>query len=213
MRSAGIWRRRRSYEGIVNTLSFTASVIGSLAWPVTLLIFLVILLKNGPKLSRFVKSIRFKEFELTLRDDLEKAKNIAETIQVTLIASEDSKERAASEDKVLALAQIDPGVAILKSWQKLEQKLTQLIQHNGLIRFTSNREFVQRLLQLNKITEADVALFDKLRSIRNTVVHAHNDKRSMSVAEVVEYGPRVASRNFVTGCLINDVTGSSAACR
>jgi hypothetical protein len=171
----------------VDTLTFISSLISSLSWPGTLLIVLIIVLNNGPRLARFVKSIRFKEFELTLRDDLEKAKNIAETIQVTLISSEDSKERAASEDKVLALAQIDPGVAILKSWQKLEQKLTQLIQHNGLTRFASNRQFVQRLLQLKKITEADVALFDKLRSIRNTVVHAHNDKRSMSVAEVVEY--------------------------
>jgi hypothetical protein len=173
--------------GTVNTLAFIASVIGSLAWPVTLFLVLFLLLRNGVSLARFVKSIRFKDFELTLRNDLEKARDIAESIQIRFISPITSEDRQDSENKVLLLAQIDPGVAILKSWQKLDLALTKLIQHNGLIRYTNKSAFVRRLLELDKITESDLALFDRLRSIRNAVVHARSNKGSISVAEVVEY--------------------------
>jgi hypothetical protein len=172
---------------ILNTLAFVASIIGSLAWPVTLLVVVFVLLKNGTQLARFVKTIRFKDFELTLREDLENAKTIAEGIEVGLPAASSQEERNESENKVLALAKIDPGVAILKSWQKLELALTGLRQHNGLVRFVTNIALVSRLLELGKITKSDAALFNQLRSIRNAVVHAGSDKQTISVAEVVEY--------------------------
>jgi flagellar biosynthesis/type III secretory pathway chaperone len=169
----------------LNTLAFVASIIGSVAWPVTLLIVVVVLLRNGARLAKFVKSIRFKDFELTLRDNLEKARIVAESVEVGLVSPPSSREREESEDKVLALAQIDTGVAILKSWQKLESALIRLRQHNGLMRFKTNSSIVQRLFELKKINESDLALFDQLRSIRNAVVHSH--KRYISVAEVMEY--------------------------
>jgi hypothetical protein len=171
----------------VNILAFIASVIGSIAWPVTLLVVLIVLLKNGTKLARFVKSIRYKDFELTLRSDLEKAKDLAEGIQIGLVSPVSSKERDDSENKILALATIDPGVGILKSWQRLEEALIRLRQHNGLMRFTTNSAFVQRLHELQRVTQSEVALFDQLRSIRNAVVHTSFNKRSISVAEVMEY--------------------------
>jgi len=123
--------------------------------------------------------------ELTLRDNLEKARIVAESVEVGLVSPPSSREREESEDKVLALAQIDTGVAILKSWQKLESALIRLRQHNGLMRFKTNSSIVQRLFELKKINESDLALFDQLRSIRNAVVHSH--KRYISVAEVMEY--------------------------
>jgi hypothetical protein len=174
-------------KATVNTLAFIASVIGSLAWPVTLLIVILILLRNGTQLAKFVKTIRFKDFELTLRSEFEKARTIAEEIEVGLALPPVRGEREESEDKVLALAQIDPGVAVLKSWQKLEEKLTSLIQHNGLIRVLNRESFVDRLVQLNKISATEKLLFERLRIIRDIVVHGSKDGRSMSVAEVVEY--------------------------
>lgn len=169
----------------MNTFAFVASVIGSLAWPITLLIVVILFLKNGSRVAKFVKSIRFKDFELTLRDNLEKARIVAESVEVGLVSPPSSGERDESEDKVLALAQIDTGVAILKSWQKLESALIRMRQHNGLMRFTTNSSIVQRLFESKKINESDLALFNQLRSIRNAVVHSQ--KRSISIAEVVEY--------------------------
>jgi hypothetical protein len=171
----------------MNTLAFIASVIGSLAWPATLLIVVFLLLRNGAQLAKFVKAIRFKDFELTLRDDLEKAKTIADGIEARLPGAYAGKEDHEEEDKVLALAKIDPGVGILKSWQKLELALTRLRQHNGLVRFITNVALIPRLLELGKITKSDADLFNQLRSIRNAVVHTGSDKQTISVAEVVEY--------------------------
>ncbi len=99
----------------------------------------------------------------------------------------ENQARVDSEDKILALAQIDPGVAVLRSWQKLESKLIELIQHNGLMRVANPNTFILRLRDSNKITDEDFALFDRLRSIRNAVVHTRTDQRSISIAEVVEY--------------------------
>lgn len=90
-------------------------------------------------------------------------------------------------NKALAFAKIDPDVAILYIWQKLESALATLRQHNEPARFITDVALVPRLLELGKITKSDAGLFDQLRSIRNAIAHTYSDKQTISVAEVVEY--------------------------
>lgn len=172
----------------MDILTFIATVIGSLAWPVTLTGILFFLFQHGKKIAMFVKSIKYKDFEVTLRDDFEKATSIAEAIRVML--PEAVKDVAAAdkdESEILTIARLDPALAIHKSWQKLDAKLTQLIQHNGLIRFVSPVNFVRRLRELEKLTPEDLELFSRLRRIRNEVVHAQERQRPLTIVEAVEY--------------------------
>ena len=173
----------------MDVLTFIANVIGSLAWPVTVGAVVYVLLHNGRKIALFVKSIKYKDIEVTLRDDFEKATTIAEGIRATLPAPKEPAAIAAplADDELMRIAAIDPGLAVLRSWQKLEAKITQLIQHNGLMRYVTPQKFIQRLLHLEKLTSQDLELYNRLRSIRNEVVHGNDQKRTLSLAEVAEY--------------------------
>ncbi len=171
----------------MDILTFIASITGTLAWPITTLIALVVFIKKGSQIARVIKSIRYKDFELNLREDFAAAKEIVYQIQ-----TEDQSNKSLSSssmDELYQLANIDPSLAIFKTWQKLEAKITQLIQHNGLIRFTNPRKFIVRLLELEKITKDEVELFSRLQHIRNNVVHpSHSGKEpKLTIAEVVEY--------------------------
>ena len=172
----------------MNALAFVASVVQSLAWPVTALIILWIVCKNGSGLARLVKSIRVNDFELTLKEDLDEARKIAGQVQAESGAILNETPPEPIENIVLRIAELDTSVAILKAWQRLEAKVIQLIQHNSLIRFTNPDRFVGQLEKAKRITGSEAALYRRLRQIRNAAVHYQNfQNRAPSMAEVVEF--------------------------
>jgi hypothetical protein len=170
----------------MDTLTFISSVIASLAWPVTALILLAIVVARADRLRAIIRSIRFKDVEVTLHERLEEARAVGDEIPPTR-APEALGLASSLDDHILKLAAIDSGVAILRSWQKLEGKVIQLVQHNGLMRFTRPDSFIQRLAKLDKLSWEEASLYSKLRGIRNDVVHIHEDSKQPTIAEVVEF--------------------------
>jgi hypothetical protein len=165
-------------------LTFISNLIRDLAWPAAMLAALVLTVRNAPGLAGFVKAIRFKDFELTIRENFIEAR--AEADKVRMETSEPPDENAYVADKVLRLAKIDPSVAIVEIWKKLERATVSLIQHNGMMRFTSPAKFVRHLAKIGKLTPSDVSLYDRLRHIRNASVHA-SSTFSPTLAEVLEF--------------------------
>ena len=136
-----------------------------------------------PKLVRFVKAVRYKDLEVTIREDFTQARSAAEQIvaeRKQLIGPEPDHE------KVLRLADIDASIAVIEVWRRLEKEIVKLMQHNGLMRYTTPAKFMDHLAQLGKISPGDIALFRKLRDIRNLSVHAL-DGRSLTKGEVIEF--------------------------
>ena len=174
----------------MDLLTFIANVVGSLAWPVTVGAIVCVLWRNRRDITRFVKTIKYKDVELTLRDDFEKATDLADGIRATLPPQQEAPVLPAPDvdDRLMKIARLDPTLAVLSSWQKLEAKIIQLIQHNGLMRFVSPPSFMRRLRELEKLTPQDIELYDRLRRIRNEAVHAVQiQNRCLSLGEVTEY--------------------------
>lgn len=140
--------------------------------------------RHGPRLSQLVKSIRYKDTELTLRENLTAAREDA--TQIKLEGGATRGLNLVVTDKIFRLAAIDPAVAIIEIWKKLEAQLISLIQHNGLMRFATPAKFMERLAQLGKLSSSDLSLFRKPTEIRNESVHGYPGS-SPTVAEVVEF--------------------------
>jgi hypothetical protein len=161
-------------------LTFTATVISALAWPAFALFCVLMAAYRTPSLIRFIKTIRYGDIEISLQDarrDVEALRTERGVVGAVTIDP---------DDKILRLAEIEPAVAIVEIWKKLEEKVTQLIQHNGLIRFTRPDLFVRHLAKLGKISSTELELFGRLRKIRNESVHSRHEM-SPTVAEVIEY--------------------------
>ena len=140
--------------------------------------------RHASTLIRFVKTIRYGDIEVTFQD----ARHDFEVIQVQRGPVESPALEA--DNKILRLAEIDPGVAVIEIWKGLEEKLIQLIQHNGMMRFTTPDKFMKVLHDQKKISTTELELFQRLRKIRNESVHSRASQ-SLTVAEVLEY------KNFV----------------
>jgi hypothetical protein len=172
----------------MDSRTFIAALVGHLAWPLVTLALISLALFKLPKLARFIKAIRFKDFEVTIRDDFAQARAEAERL---IIEQKQPVLPFHIDEKVLRLAEIDPSVAIIDVWRTLEQAIVKLIQHNGLMRFTTPAKFIEHLTTIGKLSHGDLMLFRKLRNIRDISVHA-DDRNTLSKGEVVEFSNFVA---------------------
>lgn len=164
--------------------TFISTMTGNLAWPVTTLLIVAIILFRLRWLAKFIKGVKYKDLELSIREDFTEARVAAEGLEAEMQPPEVS---ATDTDKVSRLVEIDPSIAIIEIWRRLEQNVIRLIQHNGFMRFTTPPRFVEYLAQLGKLSERELVLYRKLRDIRNASVHAHDDTYAISRAEVFEF--------------------------
>lgn len=168
----------------MDELTFVSNLIRDLVWPVAMLVAFLIAIYHAPKLARFVKAVRYKGFEVTMREELIEAR--ADVDQLKLEVGDAGANTLNPKDKIIQLANIDRGIAIVEVWRKLEDEVIRLIQHSGLMRFTRPVPFVEHLASLGKISERELNLFHKLRKIRNDSVHMH-DTTALTMAEVIEF--------------------------
>lgn len=157
----------------MNEYDFIAALVGHLAWPVTTLIVLATILLRLRWLTGFIKGVKYKDLEVSMRDEFTEVRVLAESLEA---------ERGpatlpnAQPDKIARLVEIDPSIAIIEIWRRLEQEIIKLIQHNGFMRFMSPVKFIEYLVKLGKLGERDLVLFRKLREIRNASVHAQDEQ-------------------------------------
>lgn len=168
----------------MDSLTFISNLARDLAWPITTLVVLIIALRQLPNLRRFVKAIRYKDMEVTLREEFDGAREVAETVKA--LTGPETKPEETQTDRIVQLAQIDPAIALIEIWRKLETEVVSLIQHNGLMRYTSPVKLVEQLGKIGKLSEEEVTLFRRLREIRNVSVHAQ-DTNAVTLAEVIEF--------------------------
>jgi hypothetical protein len=162
-----------------------------------MLVVAVLVIWRAPKLVPYIETIKFKDFSVTLRRQFAELRPTVEAVQTTL----ELPGTEPVDDKTALLAEIDAGAALLFLWEKLESAVINLIQHNGLIRFTRPSIFVRWLADNAKITEAEAALYFKLAEIHETLILARygdRERRTLNATEVNEYnnGVELLIRRF-----------------
>jgi len=91
-------------------LEFAAKIIGTLAWPATLLAIIFFLRKPIRDLLPFLERLKYKDFELSFRRQLQEA-----------LESSDIREIAGGTDSNLEkLALTSPRSSVMEAWRQLE---------------------------------------------------------------------------------------------
>jgi hypothetical protein len=91
-------------------LDFTAKIIESLAWPATLLAIIVFLRKPIKDLLPFLERLKYKDFELSFRRQLQEALETSDVRQVT-------EGTDSNFDKLVLTS---PRCSVLEAWRELE---------------------------------------------------------------------------------------------
>jgi len=169
----------------MDVLTFIATIVGHLAWPTVLVVGVVFVSRRAGQLSRFIKKVRYGDFEIEIREQLDAARGTVE--QIEAISAPTALAPIQPDDRLLELARIDPGIAMVDVWRSLEDEIIKLMQHNGLMRFTNPVRFVRKLAALGKISPEQLKLFERLRSIRNSAVHSSWNAPEIALGEVLEF--------------------------
>lgn len=169
----------------MDALQFTASIVGSLAWPTVAIVAIVLLRRPLAGLLPLLRHLKYRDLELDFSQEVQQLKQQAE--QTLKAAPEALPQPSAQERAVLDLAVVSPRAAIVDSWRSIESAIRRGIEARGFP-VKSNRDLVgPRLIQTMGLAEildgATRDLIDRMRMLRNEAAHAED-------FEIDEYSAR-----------------------
>jgi len=189
-------------------LTFTSEVLRILAWPITILVVVVVLKRPITTLIREVIRVKWKDLEIEFERDIKQVAKDADLvlppppleIGVTDQISVGTKADATvSEEttKVAGMAELYPPAAILEAWLDLEVVLRHTAARHSIE--TTDRKptllLARELLDLGKLDKETFRIFEKLRDLRNKVVHARvTDVSTSQALEFYSISRRLASK-------------------
>ena len=178
-------------------LQFFASVIGSLAWPATLLVGFFIVKGNIGALSLFVERLKYKDFEIEFRKSVHE---LTERSRSVLPVQDADEQAASARDRLYALAEISPRSAILEAWLQVETAAVGALQSSdpAVVGKVSGMAPLRLGEQLNRrqiINGAQLEIFHRLRELRNKAVHVGDSVfQPEEVAEYIALASSLASQ-------------------
>ena len=158
----------------MNWLGFWASVIGSLAWPATIIIVVLIFKKQLLAAAPWLRELEVGSVKMKFAEELAKAATAAEEITPQPAAAAPSPMVTDSD---LLLAEHAPLALILQSWMKLEHALIEAGNRIGLVtttvapRVAPPNRIIRELEEHRVITAAMAETINYLRRLRNEAAH------------------------------------------
>lgn len=151
-------------------LSFKASVINSLAWPVSAVIIAVIVSPHLKKLIGLIDTIKYKGSEVSLRESVREATNLADSVVAT--------DETIVTESFQALIDSDPRITVLKSWARIEESISALaeviISHIRPIGRMPTGRLVDELARAGVIDRSLAEALFELGNVRNLIAHGHD---------------------------------------
>lgn len=168
-------------------LDWSASVIGSLAWPVAAVIIAWLFRSQIAALLAKVKQVRWGDAVVDLSEKLDQIEAVA--LEVKAEAAEEARDDATSlatippspvDDRFQNLLTLSPSAAILDAWLPIEQKIINLVAANPQISSgqskSSNNTYhnIKLLRDRGVISGVTYDLLRELQQLRNIAVHSED---------------------------------------
>jgi Domain of unknown function (DUF4145) len=177
----------------VNRLAFIAAIVGSLAWPVTLIVIVLIFRRQLLAAAPWLRELEVGNVKLKFAEELAKATTAAEEME--------PQNRPASTaptvtDRDMLLAEHAPIALVLQSWLAVENALADAAMRHGLStssgtpRAVPAFRLIEDLEARRVITPATAQTLSYLRQLRNQVAH---HKGSIDTDQALEYA-RLANK-------------------
>lgn len=155
----------------MNLLSFIASVIGSVAWPLTAIAVVLLLRREVVALLPFLRKLKAGPVEAEFEVEVRELKSAA----AAALPVSEPKVLEGKARRLFQLAEISPRAAVLEAWQGVEFAARRaVLQHAGspIPDVSSPLRILRELTQLELVSSEDIALFQDLRGLRNQATHS-----------------------------------------
>lgn len=161
----------------MDILTFIANVIGSLAWPITMLTAVILLRKPIGKLLPLLRRAKYKDLDLEFGQKLEELEqkanraSLPKSIEPPVWAGENPDDWTFG-DYIERLAPISPRVAISEAWRHVELALKEAAKKLGIAESRDTLQVAKAMQESGMLSRDAVSLLADLRGLRNRAVHA-----------------------------------------
>ncbi|MBH2010700.1 MAG: hypothetical protein I8H71_13435 [Xanthomonadaceae bacterium] len=159
----------------MDALPFTAEAIKALAWPIAVVLVALMIRRPVIELLPFLRRLKYKEIELEFSKELAQLKSEVTASEPATSQQPPPSAPSASSNRLLNIAAISASAAILEAWSELESASV-AVASSFWARPPSdvfkNARLGEYLLQCKVIDEKQLAVFNKLRALRNKAAHA-----------------------------------------
>src|SRR3569623_55393 len=179
-------------------LTFLATIIGSLAWPASLLVALFMLRGPIAELLPSLRRLRYKELEVDLGKELEKIEAVMDTVEektqpkgelpVGVQPEPLPKTRTELLEK---LADLSPNAAILERWRNVERTLAFYFSSRGIERPRSGQTILGHLDYDPNFPQQLVSAYQELRLLRNRAAHDRENLTAKHAKEISALADRL----------------------
>lgn len=171
-------------------LEFIEKIVGDIAWPATTITILVIIHRHLGGIFAALKSLKLPGgVELELHDRFKELREQAEAAQLPV--PEPATVTDDKNAKFLRMAEDFPAAAIMDTWIALEKEIMDAAASYArpTIATSPRPRLLHEALQdlrLNEVIDlATLQVIDRLRRIRNEVVHARRE--AVTLGEALEF--------------------------
>jgi hypothetical protein len=175
----------------MNFLAFIASLVESVAWPIAVVLVIIIFSKKIPELARFVERVKHKDTEIIFRDIENTKSEIERKLENPDVMKKMEEHNVKTEkiaDKLFALAKSHPPTAILEGWKLIESSIEE-IYYTIFAKRDSELSTIQKAEKISKesnLNEALLRLIINLFELRNRVAHGNEIITEANAYIVVE---------------------------
>ncbi len=167
---------------IIPSMENLIRILDVLIWPSVVLFVVFMLRKPIKALLPFVENIKYKDFEVKFRKELDQVKEEAQEAGIELQTKIDEKT------EIYKLIEVSPTSAILESWKELEVSARKKVEELAP-RDTKFRKLLQRPIAYLEYTGALIPSTARtvrdLQSLRNQA--AHSTELKLTKEDAIEY--------------------------
>jgi uncharacterized protein YutE (UPF0331/DUF86 family) len=176
-------------------LHFVASIVGSLAWPLTVVILVVLLRGPITRVLFTLSRLKYKDLEVAFGQELRQLEEKAKAIDIIPRQSRSipSTEKDSPQllDEATRLAQDFPEGAVFVGWQVVENELMSAVMRLAISPdyppYNSALKNAQLLKEENAIDEGTVELLSRMRTLRNMAMPPSSWHGYITTGEAIEF--------------------------
>ena len=181
----------------MNVLEFISAVVSALAWPIAVIIAVVVLRRPLRHLLSRLETFKGPGVEATFQRQVEEAKEEAALAVAGLPSVQEgdkSQQERLEYSDLLRLADVSPRAAILETWLRIESTLTDVAMRMDVSADTRRGplSLMEALERHGTIAPEVGSALRRLRNLRNVAVHTQD--LDISKDSVVDY---IETANFI----------------
>lgn len=186
-------------------LEFISEIVSHLAWPVTVLILVILLRKRLSDLLSSITKLKFRDLEMDFKRLAESAEMLPEDEAPRQPISEPNLTFLNSfEKQIMDVATHAPSAAILLAWTGVETAMASAVSRMAISpdppSMRSPGHTLDSLRRFAELPNEVGDLINEMRELRNKVAYNEHHRSSISTESAVAYGESaVRVINFLNG--------------